>query len=134
MDTTNPIAPNAVDFLLDPSTGDLALVNGEATYAAGLTAIAQGCRVRLGLWRREWFWNPAEGLPAVEAILNRGVPLADLESVFKRALLAVPGVVGVTSLSVTLDNINRTLSVQFVADTNNGLLRSSDFGPFIVTV
>lgn len=134
MEPSSPIAPDAVDFLLDTATGDLALVSGEVVPATGLTAIAQACRVRLSLWKREWFWNPAEGLPMIDGVLSRGVPLDDIKAVFNRALLLVPGVTRVTSLRVTRNNAPRTLLVEFEADTNNGVLRSSDFGAFLVAM
>lgn len=70
----------------------------------------------------------------IDGVLSRGVPLEDIKAVFNRALLSVPGIVSVTSLELQRDNINRRLTVVFVADTNNGVLRSSDFGAFIVAM
>ena len=69
----------------------------------------------------------------VETVLARGTPPEDIKSVFRRALLAVPGVTGLTSLTITRDSIARTLDVAFVADTDAGTLNSSDYQPFIVT-
>ena len=128
-----PIDLSAVDLWLDPSTGDLGLSEGEAVAVQGLDAIAQLCRLALNLWRAEWFWSPSEGMPMVETVLARGTPPEDIKSVFRRALLAVPGVTGLTSLTITRDSIARTLDVAFVADTDAGTLNSSDYQPFIVT-
>jgi len=130
---SNPIDPTAVDFELDPSTGDLKLTRGEATAVRGLDAIAQLCRLCLGLWRRKWFWSPAEGLPMLDKVMARGVPLEDIKAIFNRALLAVPGVKSVVSLTVERQNEPRKLKVDFVVNTNAGVLNSADYLPFIVT-
>lgn len=132
MPDTAPLDALAVDFRLNPETNDLELTNGEATAVSGLDAIAQLCRIALGLWRGEWFWNPAEGLPMLDKVMGRGVPLDDIKAVFNRALLAVPGVQSVTALQVVRDNATRNLQVIFTAKTRAGVLASTDYQPFIV--
>lgn len=133
MANSAPLDPTAVDLALDPTSGDLALTDGEATAAHGLDAIAQLARISLDLWRGEWFWNAAEGLPMVGRVMARGTPLEEIKSVFRRALLTVPGVQAVNSLEVVRANTTRSLQVIFTAKTSAGVLVSTDYQPFIVT-
>jgi len=131
--TTGVFAPTAVDILMDETSGDMALVQGEATFSEGLQAIAQGARIRFNLWRGEWLWNAAEGLPMLSEVMARGIPLDDIRGVFSRGLLLVPGVRSVTRLEVSRLSATRELVVDFVAKTNAGLLAASDFAPFVLS-
>lgn len=128
------IAPGAVDYLLDETTHDIVARGGIQTPAEGHAAIAQGVRVRFNVWREEWFYEPSEGLPVFQKILERGVPLADITGVFDRALLRCPGIASRVSMQVTPQTNTRELNVVFVARTTAGaVLRSSDFVPFVVS-
>lgn len=130
---SEPIAPGAVDFLLD-ETGDLVLSpDGAMRFTFGANAIAQGARIRFGVWRGEWFGNINEGIPMLQTLVQTGVSITTANAVFRRALSAVPGIRTVESLSV--ERSGRTLTVNWVARRVNGdLLKSSDFAPFVVNV
>lgn len=127
-----PLDPLAVDWALSPVDGDLMLVEGEAIAAHGLDAIVQLCRLYLSLWRGEWFWSTAEGIPMLETVLARGTPLEDIKAVFNQVILRVPGVRQVVSLTVDRNNAARMVNVAFVAKTDAGELRSDDYAPFLI--
>ena len=129
-----PIAPNVVDYGLDPLTMDIAVSAGVPASVEGADAIAQGIRVRFSVWRGEWFYEPSEGLPVFQYLLTRGVPTEALTMVFDRALAKCPGVAARKSLGIIRDNAARTLAVDFVVQTTSGaILRAADFRPFVVS-
>jgi len=131
---TEPIAPGAVDFLLD-ADGDIALfADGALRFVFGAEAIAQGARIRFGVWRGEWFGNLNEGIPMIQTLVQTGVSLTTASAVYRRALQVTPGIAAVES--VTVSRVSpRTLAVAWVArKVTGGILRSSDFKPFVVPI
>lgn len=120
-----------LDFLLD-ETGDLALEGGNALGVSGLQALAQLARIRLGTGKGEWSPDTRQGMPYLETILKRGVPLSDVETVFRKGLLLCPGFLSVETLTVSRVS-ERGLLVAFRAKTVEGELNSEDFPPFVVT-
>lgn len=124
---------DVVDLAMGPD-GDLLETEGDLGFVSELEAIAQAARIYLATWRGEWSPDTREGVPYVEKVLARGVPLSDLRAVFRAALLRVPGIRSVPSLEVSRDNELRTLTVSFEADTDAGRLVSTDFAPFVVQV
>lgn len=129
-----PLSPDALDWLLDPNTGDLSVPSsGIVPLVSGGEAIAQLIRIAFNVWRGEWFADSRVGMPYFEEILITGVTLTSLEGVFRRALLKVPGVLSVVSISLSRPQPRRLL-VTWEAKTTSGLLRSSDFQPFIVDI
>jgi len=130
-----PLAPTAVDYLLDDTSGDIVVVEGRPMFSEGLVAIAQGIRVRFSIWKGEWFYEPGEGLPVMGGLLARGIPISDLRSVFDRALVRCPGVASRESLTVQRIGDVRELVVAFSVRTVAGaILNSSDFAPFVVSI
>lgn len=100
------------DLLLD-ADGDLDITAGALSLVTGADAIAQQIRIALRLFKGEWFLSPSEGMPYYETILQKGTRPAALQSLFRRALLQVPGVVEVLSLDLDLDTATRQLSLTF---------------------
>lgn len=130
---TEPLSPDGVDYLLGDD-GDLFVpANGRVPLSSGIQAIAQGAQIRFGVWRGEWFADVQQGIPYLQNVFVTGVSNLSLTPVFRRALLAMPGVTSVESLELARPQ-PRNLQVIFVAGTNHGVLDSTSFAPFIVTV
>ena len=87
----------------------------------------QRVAITLGAFRGEWFKNILYGVPYIENDNNPinilGKADKDLfDSQIKQAILSREGVSGLISYSSTVDKINRTVSVSFVAKTDTGSL------------
>lgn len=99
------------DLVIDPRLG-IQLVSGEQ-------AVVQAVRFRLQLQKGEWFLNQDVGVPWYEEILGDASKTPGVEARARAAVAAVildaPGVLEILQLDVTLDAVNRTLSIVFAA-------------------
>jgi hypothetical protein len=111
-----PLANEPIDFKLD-ADGDLVV---PIQFVSGLEAVAQGIRVRLKLFRGEWFLNLDEGVPYFEDLLGRKFDRARAREIIRTELLKSPGVVEITSLTADFDGQTRALSVDWAVRTEFG--------------
>lgn len=113
------LATDPVCFARDVS-GDLDL---PLRLASGLEAVAIGVRSRLLLFAGEWFLDLDAGVPylpglGVEeraALLGQRYDAVRTRAVFRREILATPGIVALTSLQTSFDGALRRLSVAWRA-------------------
>lgn len=123
-DADNPVLH---DLYLDPS--------GNIQFIDGIEAILQNIKIKLEFWLGNWFLNVAEGVPYREVILVRGNNELRAKDLFRRLFLATPGVAEVTYLSYSLDRNSNTATLEFELRADTGeVIRSQDYGPFIVEV
>jgi hypothetical protein len=121
------LATDPLDLLLD-ADGDLAIEDGDFVFARGLEGITQLCRTRLQTFRGEWFADLTEGVPylerdgvtAAEALLGQKFNEVKARAAFRDVLLSTPGVLEVTSMTVTFDGTTRTLTVSWRVRTELG--------------
>lgn len=105
------------DLALDPVTGDLALVEGRASLTSGVEAVLQKLRIRLSLWKGEWFADTSVGVPFLRFLGVKGAEgLA--ETVLRRAIATCPGVASLESFALAL--VGRRATVTFRARTTSG--------------
>lgn len=116
------IPSGARDMKLDPITGDLVLENGDLVFVSGVDSIAQDIKLALGLCLGEWFLDETVGVPYFQKILGQKIPdLLVVREIFRQQLLAVPGVLDVVDITVTLGGA-RTLLVNWKVSTDLGEL------------
>jgi hypothetical protein len=122
-----------VDLLLD-ADGDLAITNNDLVLVDDLAIeTAQRIRIKLQLFRGEWFLNPAAGMPYRELIWPKTVPVQTKLNVIRRTLLGDPAIASLSALSLTVDPVTRAATVAFTAVLRDGaILRSGDFAPFVL--
>jgi len=110
-----PLENDPQDILMDDD-GDIVLDEQGLHFVSGLQAVVQGARIRMGMFAEEWFLNLDIGIPYYEEIMfeNYDEPTARAE--FIAAILDVPGIVEVISLTLALDS-TRTLTVTWQART-----------------
>lgn len=122
--TTNPDANNPVRF-------DLHLEGGKAVIIDGAEAIAQRARLRLSIFRGEWFADQREGTPWFELIFPNANNPALIRSVIRDVLLGIPGIVSIDQVNIDINRETRTLSGNISATGDEGepirLGFSSDF-------
>lgn len=110
------------DLKLD-ITGDFAIVNGDLVLTSGLDAIRQSLMIRLEFFQGEWFLDITAGLPYLQEILGVKNPNPNvLDAVFRKAILATPGITSINTLTITLDRATRRATVALSVNTDLGLL------------
>lgn len=100
------------DLKLAPG-GDLDLTAGTPSLVTGVSAIQQQIRIALRLFKGEWFLSPLEGIPYFDSVLQKNVRPSSVASLFRRALMKVPGVLEVLRLDPSLDPSTRKLTLDF---------------------
>jgi hypothetical protein len=103
---------------------DIDLTNG-LVLTSGLEAVAIGIRVRLLMFRGEWFLNLRTGVPwlvnatvpAGEALLGQRFNEARARAAVSEAILRTPGVKAITTLRVTYANSTRLMSITWAVST-----------------
>ncbi len=99
-------------------------------YTSGIEAVVQGIRIRLQLWRGEWFLDLDAGMPylptedgAVDeraAILGQRFDSVKTRVAVRKEILSTPGVLDIPELRTTFDGPTRTLGIEFRAKTAFG--------------
>lgn len=109
---------------IDLTTGDLAVENGGFVVATGLQEIAQHVWLRLGIILGELVLATDRGLPFHGELTEKGTPIQRLAAIYRETILGTPGVVSILEPGVLLtqDPATRKVTVQFSADTDEGLL------------
>lgn len=118
-----------VDFALD-TNGDLII---PLRYTRGLEAVGQGIRIRMQMFKGEWFLNLEEGLPYLEndevaeadALLGQRFDQVKALAAFRRVLLATPYVESILSLGVSFDGSTRTMRVEWRVKSALGVVEDS---------
>ncbi len=108
------------DLAVDQITGDLVVEAFDLKIERSLEAIAQELRLRLRFFLGEWYLDRTFGVPYYQTVFQKPADAAILDSVFKDAILATPGVVRLETFSIDFDGPSRLLSVQFRAVTDTG--------------
>jgi hypothetical protein len=115
--------------------GDVHLLNGQVHFLTGLDATRQKCVMLLRFVKGEYFLNTEEGIPYFTHILIKNPNASVVRNLLRKALLASPGITAVPVLELDFDFAARSLAVRFeVLDDEGALIRSEDFGPFILEI
>lgn len=101
-----------MDFLADPETGDIAIVNGDFALVTGVDETVQFLIQRLKLFLGEWFLDETLGLPYFDEVFVKNPDPIALDSIFKTYILKSPGVLELTAFSLDFDTPTRTLSIR----------------------
>lgn len=115
------------DFKADPVTGELLIEDGDLVMVSGLDSIRQDVAERLAYVRGDWFLDreDPEAVPLFDSVLVARPNVETIAGVYRKAILATPGVTGIQSLAVDIDRRARTAAITFRADTDYGALEAS---------
>lgn len=102
------------------STHDLLLKDGKLLLTEGASQRAQQIKIALLTFFGEWEFDTSIGIPYLEQILVKTPNKFRVEAILRKKILAVQGVRSITSFSLDIDRINRSLSVHFAAETAEG--------------
>ena len=110
------------DIAIDINTNDIVLQNGDILMIDNAERCAQQIAINLRFWYGEWFLNTTEGTPYLEYILVKQPNLAHIRQILTEQLQSVEGVKSVTVMELTFDQRERSLLVEYTADTDYGLV------------
>lgn len=108
-----------IDLKIDPVTGEL-VVTDDLVFSTGSDAVAQGLRLRLQLFKGEWFLNLDEGVPYYEDVLGQKFDEKRIRAAFRPVILSTPGVVEIISLAVQFDGPTRDVTIAWEVRTEFG--------------
>lgn len=117
----------------NPNEHDLLLEGGNLQTVDLDEATAQEIKTRLLFFKGESFADTREGIPYYQEILVKGLDLNRARAIIRRALLSVPSVVDVQSITFDVDRNARSATVRWTVRTdNNTVVSSEDFEPLII--
>lgn len=113
-----------IDWELDTVTHDL-VITTDLQWVSGTDAVAQGCKVVLGMIEGEWFADLDEGVPYLErdgvdasrALLGQKFNPEKARASMRPELLSVPGVTAINYLNPSFNGKTRAMDVDFEVDT-----------------
>ncbi len=123
-------------LLSDGPSGDLDLSQGLRFTTDLRTYTAQRLHENLSFFLGEWFLDQRLGIPYFEQIIGQKPDLGLIDTLYRRAIRATPGVAAITNLKLAFDRATRALSIRFEAALNDGTaITDADMQrPFIVTL
>ncbi len=99
------------DLLLD-SQNDL-VIDRDLQWSIGIDGVIQECRIKMQMFKNEWFLDLDSGIPYWGDILGQKprLAMAAAGQAFTEALLSVEGVESVTKMDVTYNGTTRRMTV-----------------------
>lgn len=117
------------DLALDPTTGDLLIVDFDLAIVSGVDQIAQNLAIRLRFILGEWYLNTLAGLPYYQYFFIKNPNQIQVETFLKDEISNTTGVIQITSFSSAYDGQNRKFSVNFACQTIDGNLELEESIP-----
>lgn len=99
-----------IDLALDDD-GDLLIDADGLHLTSGITGVVQAVRIRLLLFKNEWFMNLDAGVPYYEEILGEKFNEPLLRQRLSEAIKDTPGVVEILSLVIQYSGTTRRVGV-----------------------
>jgi hypothetical protein len=110
------------DLLLDQNN-DLAIISFDLALTDNTQLTGQKIKQALLLFEGEWFLNNSIGMPYFTEILGKDNSLSRIETLYIRAIQAIPEVVEILSFNIDEDNTTRTLKINFkVRDAEGNII------------
>lgn len=109
---------------------DLRLTNGDVVVDPfdlqlndpGAEAVAQRIAITLKTFRGEYFLDTSFGAPWYQNILVKGVGIRLIDSILRRLIINVPGVIEMIEYSSSRDTGARSLRVEFKVRVADGVV------------
>lgn len=107
------------DLQLD-SDGDLMLTAGDLSLVQGEDAIAQECRVALGLWAGEFPFDTEVGTKWQNLLSVKGITDAEIAAEVRRVLFGCAGVVSIDNVAIARNTTARTAAITATVRADTG--------------
>ena len=111
-----------MDLKLDTTTHDLIIENYDLALVDGIDLVRQAIKQRLLLVLEEWFLDDTVGVPWYQYIFQKGADINRVKSILINTISGTEGVIKITSFELDYNNVNRSLSINFTAETNEGII------------
>lgn len=111
-----------IDIKLDEIKHDISIKNYDLELVSDQGQISQSLRIRLLLFRGEWFLDEGEGVPFYEDVFVKNPNLGAVEASLKARIMGTPGVTELISFSMDFDRAGRFLKVDFEVNTLFGTI------------
>jgi hypothetical protein len=107
-----------------PVRGDIALTadGSDLLLVEGAAAVRQRIKLALSTFKGSWRYDLNEGVPYFQEILVFGANVELVRQRYYEELLKVPGVLGVTRLTIQFDSAAQTIYVTFEVQSENGTI------------
>lgn len=103
------------DFKID-SDGEWVVENGDFTTVSDGDAVAQGIRIRVGMFKGECYLNQSIGVDYIDSVFVKNPDPLLIRSLFEAAISATPDVTNVVGAELVNEG-NRNYSISYIADT-----------------
>ena len=111
-----------MDLKLGTKSHDLIIENYDLVLVDGIDLVRQAIKQRLLLVLEEWFLDDTIGVPWHQYIFQKGSDINRVKSILINTISGTEGVIKITSFELDYNNTNRSLSVNFQAETNEGII------------
>jgi hypothetical protein len=108
------------------SDNDIFMQSGQVVTTQDGAEVVQHVRTRLQFFKGEWLLDTDAGTPWYQEIFERPANVGLVEARLKARILQTPGVDSLTSFTLNLDKVTRTLSISFEARTTYGEIVSDE--------
>jgi hypothetical protein len=115
------------DIFLNTDTNDIDLVNSVMRLTANTEELTrQRVQIWLGIFKGEWLFNIVAGIPYLandnnpEQLLGVASNKDSFDRAIREGIITRAGIIDLTSYTSTLDNLTRTLTINFKATTEDG--------------
>ncbi len=110
------------DLALDTASHDL-VIEPDVMLLDGAEQVAQQLKIKLKLWRGEWFLDDDFGTPYLTDILGKQLTLSGVVAALRQSILEVQDVVAIESFEYTYDNSTRVFGCNFTARSRYGIIK-----------
>jgi hypothetical protein len=115
-----------IDFLLDPVTNDIYILNGKTKWANRVEVVTrQRVYITMNTNRGEWVFNIDFGIPWMKnpnnpiQLLGK-TPKAIIDAYIKEAILSKETVISLDTYVSVLDKETRIMNIEFEAESQAG--------------
>lgn len=82
--------------------------------------VAQRLSIRLKFFKGEWFLNTLFGIPFHQRIFTKEITPAQVDGIFRTAIISTPGVIEILTFTSTLDVSSREYTLKFSCRVTTG--------------
>lgn len=115
-----------MDILLDKTSHDLIIRNGDLQLVDGGNWVQQSIKQNLQAILNEWFLDRSVGLPWFDELLQKGTSQNRIKQLLIREIVNTNGVEKLNSLLVNVDNRTRQASVTFEAEAFDTVITGNE--------
>lgn len=115
-----------MDLMLNETTWDVEVVNGDLALLDKSDAIRQHVRQRLWIFQGEFFLDQTEGVPYYQSILKKAPNLLVVDAILKDRVINTPGIIQLDEFELDYDaSLRKLRTTAFKATALDGPV---DFG------